>query len=114
MLRTSKPHIKDNYNISCKIFHKDNYFDVCTAINTIHNLEIDDCKKAIREMKRVTKIEKNLFIQVDAYTNDSEKIFFEEWVLTAKTCLKPKQWEKLFKDADYQGDYFWTIIGFID
>ena len=112
----AKPHIKEKITItSCEnLPYPDNYFDVCTAINTIHNLEIDDCIKAILEMKRVTKNEKNIFIQVDAYTNDSEKKFFEDWVLTAKTCLKPKQWEKLFEDADYQGDYFWTIIGFID
>jgi hypothetical protein len=37
---------------------------------------------------------------------------FEEWVLTAKTYKKPADWIKLFKKVGYQGDYFWTILGF--
>ena len=106
--------IKEKITIaSCeKLPYPDNFFDVCTAINTIHNLEIEGCKKAILEMIRVTKNKKNIFIQVDAYTDDEEKKLFEDWVLTAKTYLKPSQWEKLFKDTQFQGDFFWTIIGF--
>jgi hypothetical protein len=37
---------------------------------------------------------------------------FETWMLTAKTYLQPHEWEALFDELGYQGNYFWTIIGF--
>ena len=33
----------------------DNQFDYVISINTIHNLELDECKKAIREISRVSR-----------------------------------------------------------
>ena len=38
-----------------------------------------------------------------------EKIFLD-WMLTAKTFMKPKEWINFFKSAGYKGDYFWTIL----
>lgn len=92
--------------------YDDDYFDASVAINTIHNLELDECKKAISELIRVTKNKKNIFIQVDAFSDQNELELFEAWVLTAKTYLKPKEWLDVFSEVGYEGDYFWTIIGF--
>lgn len=33
-------------------------------------------------------------------------------MLTAKTYLKPFEWLEMFDQANYEGDYFWTTIGF--
>ena len=49
---------------------KDNYFDFTVSINTVHNLDIEECKNAIAEIQRVSKGKS--FIQVDAYRNDEE------------------------------------------
>ena len=51
--------------------YSDNYFDAVISINTIHNLDENDCAKAIKEINRVSK--KNSFITVDAYENDNQK-----------------------------------------
>lgn len=85
-------------------------FDAVISINTIHNLDRDDCKKSILEMMRVVKNKKNIFIQVDSYENDRQKKIFESWVLTAKFYGYPNEWLELFKECNYNGDYFWTII----
>lgn len=53
--------------------YPDNSFDVVLAINTIHNLPIEKCKKAIQEMIRVSKNKEKIFIQVDTYRNENEK-----------------------------------------
>ncbi len=108
--------VQDNIVLgSCdKLPWPDDYFDASVAINTIHNLDQEGCKQAIRELIRVTKHKKNIFIQVDAYCDEKEKEMFEIWMLTAKTYLQPAEWEKLFNEVFYQGDYFWTIIGFND
>ena len=94
--------------------YADDTFDAAVAINTLHNLPYEQCKQAITELMRVTKHKARLFIQVDAYCNDDEKAMFETWMLTAQTYLQPDEWEALFNELGYQGDYFWTIIGFSD
>ncbi len=91
-----------------KLNFENNYFDCVVAINTVHNLEYDDCKKTISEIQRISG--GNAFIQVDAYRNDEELSIFKDWMLTAKTYLKPDEWKKLFNEVGYTGYYFWTIL----
>ena len=83
----------------------DKSFDHVISINTIHNLDIDDCIKAIKEIIRVSK--KNSFITVDAFKSDEEKKRMFGWNLTAKTILSVDEWKNLFKEIGYEGDFFW-------
>ena len=87
---------------------EDNQFDCVVSINTVHNLELEKCKKAISEIQRVSN--GNAFIQVDAYRNDEELELFKDWMLTAKTYLKPEEWIQVFKEVGYKGYYYWTIL----
>ncbi len=102
--------IKNNIITSnCKqLDFKDNYFDAVVSINTIHNLDLDDCKNALREIQRVSG--GNAFIQVDAYRDEEELEIFKDWMLTAKTYLKPDEWLELFDEIGYTGYYYWTIL----
>lgn len=86
---------------------EDNYFDLVVSINTIHNLDIDRCKKAIQEITRVCK--RKSFITVDAWRNDEEKKRMSMWNLTAKTYMHADDWIKLFHEINYEGDYYWFI-----
>ncbi|MEP4379694.1 MAG: class I SAM-dependent methyltransferase [Alphaproteobacteria bacterium] len=83
-------------------------FDLVLGINTIHNLTEDGCRRALREIHRVSRA--NAFIQVDAYRNESERAIFEDWMLTALTYKTEKGWLDLFDDAGYIGDYYWTVL----
>ena len=104
------PEIRDNIKVkNCiPLNFNDNFFDCVVSINTIHNLNLTDCKKAISEIQRVSN--GRAFIQVDAYRNDHELSIFKDWMLTAKTYLKPDEWLDLFNDAGYRGYYYWTIL----
>jgi ubiquinone/menaquinone biosynthesis C-methylase UbiE len=84
-----------------------NYFRAAISINTIHNLEREQCSRAIAEMQRVAP--NGGYIQVDSYRSPEEKEIFLRWVLTAKTHYDPLGWKKMFSDAGYTGDYYWTI-----
>ena len=84
-----------------------NYFDLVISINTIHNLVLEDCKKSIQEIMRVSK--KNSFLVVDAYRNKQEKENIYAWNLTAQTILSTDEWKELFLSLDYKGDYYWFI-----
>ena len=87
--------------------YEDNSFDVVISINTVHNLDIENCAKALKEIQRVSK--KHSFITVDAYRNDKEKESMYAWNLTAKTIMSVEEWVNFFNKNDYKGDYFWFI-----
>ena len=85
----------------------DNSFDYVISINTVHNLDYDDCKIAIQEIERVSRI--GSFITVDAYRDEFEKDRMYAWNLTAKTIMSVDEWVYFFDQAGYTGDYFWFI-----
>ena len=82
-----------------------NSFDLVISINTTHNLEINQCKKALSEMERVSR--KDKYLIVDAYSNEIEKDRIFAWNLTAKTILSTNEWINLFEEAGYTGHYYW-------
>ena len=63
---------------------------------------------ALQELQRVSN--GRAFVQVDSYRTPEQKAVFEDWVLTAKFHDYPDGWLKLFEEAGYTGDYYWTII----
>jgi len=90
-----------------KLPFKDKSFDLVISITTIHNLPRADCKQALREIQRVSR--KHAFITVDAWRSEEEHKHMEQWNLTALTYMHVDDWEKLFKEAGYTGDYYWFI-----
>jgi ubiquinone/menaquinone biosynthesis C-methylase UbiE len=87
--------------------YPERHFDLVISINTIHNLEGDDLKKALQEIERVGK--GNSFITVDAYRTEEEKELMYAWNLTARTILHVEEWQALFAEAGYTGDYYWFM-----
>ena len=85
--------------------YEDNSFDLVISINTTHNLEINQCKKALSEMQRVSR--KDKYLIVDAYSNEIEKDRIFAWNLTAKTILSTDDWINLFEKTGYTGHYYW-------
>jgi len=86
---------------------EDDSFDLVISITTVHNLEREDCKKALQELERVSAGGK--FVTVDAYFNDDEKKRMDMWNLTALTYMQTDEWKEFFKEAGYTGDYYWFI-----
>jgi len=86
----------------------DKSFDAVISINTIHNLERPDVIRAVKEIERLAP--GRGFIQVDSYRTREQRELFLEWVLTAKFHEYPDGWIRLFREAGYTGDYYWTVI----
>lgn len=82
-------------------------FDVVIAINTIHNLDQEECGQALREIERVAR--KGSFITVDAYRTEEERVRVLAWNLTAKTILSVDGWKEFFAEVGYTGDYYWFV-----
>jgi len=100
-----KPHVQ--VANATKLPFSDKSFDVVISINTVHNLEREECGQALQEIERVSK--GHSFITVDAYRNEEEKERMFAWNLTAKTIMSVDEWISFFCEVGYTGDYYWFI-----
>jgi ubiquinone/menaquinone biosynthesis C-methylase UbiE len=85
----------------------DDSFDLVISINTVHNVPLQDCKTALREIERVSR--KSAFVTVDAWRNDRERESMLAWNLTALTYMHVDEWVALFREIGYTKDYSWFI-----
>jgi ubiquinone/menaquinone biosynthesis C-methylase UbiE len=86
----------------------DGSFAAVVAINSLHNLPRARCLTALREIERLAP--GRGFIQVDSYDTPAGKALFEQWVLTAEFHDYPDGWLRLFAEASYTGDHYWTVL----
>lgn len=86
----------------------DNSFDAVICLDCVHNLPRERAKVALQEIQRLSG--GKAFVRVDSYRTPEQKAIFESWVLTAEFHDYPDGWLKLFEEAGYTGDYYWTII----
>ena len=81
----------------------DRSFDLVLSINTLHNLRNYELKTAISEIKRVSRAQS--YICVESFRNEREKVNLLYWQLTCRTFLATDEWEWLFREYGYQGDF---------
>ena len=108
-ISNAHPKVRDCLSVAdaCELPFEDSSFDLVVSINTVHNLEGENLRKSLREIKRVSK--KHAFIVNDAYRNEQEREEMFSWNLTAKTILHVDAWKQLFQEVGYHGDYYWFI-----
>jgi SAM-dependent methyltransferase len=104
-IETMRPHVQ--VADATALPFADKSFDIVISINTIHNLDRENCTQALREIERVAR--RGSFITVDAYRNDEEKERMYAWNLTAKTIMSVDEWVVFFTEVGYTGDYYWFI-----
>jgi SAM-dependent methyltransferase len=87
--------------------YEDDSFDLVISITTIHNLPLEECKQALREIQRVSR--EHAFITMDAWRTEEERERLMKWNLTALTYMHVDDWRRLFAEVGYTGDYYWFI-----
>lgn len=88
--------------------YPDRSFDLVISISTIDHLPLEGCKQALQEIQRVSR--KHAFITVHAWRTAAERELLLKWNITALTCMHVNDWQKLFTELGYKGDYFWFIL----
>ena len=87
--------------------YPDESFDLVACINTVHNLALDECEQALREIQRVSR--KQAFVSMDAWRTEKERQSLMKWNLTALTYMHADDWKRLLEEVGYAGDYYWFI-----
>ena len=82
---------------------EDHSFDLVVSINTLHNLYVDRLVPALSEIERVRK--GHAYVVMDSYRNEQEKVNLLYWQLTCECFFTPSEWEFLFQQSGYAGDY---------
>ena len=83
--------------------YPDHSFDLVYSITTLHNLPVFDLKKAVQHVNRVSK--GNSHIVVESYRNEREKMNLLYWQLTCEAFFSVEEWEWLYREWGYRGDY---------
>ncbi|NTV13189.1 MAG: class I SAM-dependent methyltransferase [Desulfobulbaceae bacterium] len=78
-------------------------YDLVISLNTLHNLYLFDLIKALREIARVKR--GGSYIVVESYRNEEEKANMIHWQLTCESFYTPEEWQFVFTEAGYSGDY---------
>jgi len=104
-IKNAKREIKKNIffqKAEKKYSFEKEYFDLATSFGCFHNLEINNLKKALNEIQRVSK---NTYIMVESYRNEKELFNLQCWALTCESFFSKKEWEWLFKEFAYTRNY---------
>lgn len=83
--------------------YPDHSFDLVLSLTTLHNLYLFDLVKALREIERVKR--GGSYLVVESYRNEEEKANLLHWQLTCECFFTPAEWEYIFAEAGYTGDY---------
>lgn len=81
---------------------KNNYFDLTISLGCLHNLNIYDLKKALKEINRVGK---NKYIMVESYQSNAQLFNLQCWALTCNSFFSKNEWKWIFKEFGYEGYY---------
>ena len=86
----------------------DRTFDFVVSITTLHNLYNYELSNALKEIERVGKAKKHVIIE--SYRNEQEKANLLYWQLTCRSFYTPKEWEWMFQQSGYTGDYSYIVF----
>lgn len=104
-IKNSKKEIKKylHHGDVRKLNFKKKYFDLVICLNTLHVLYAYDFARAISEINRVSK--RNIYICVESYRNEKEKMNLLYWQVTCEMFCNVKEWLWWFRQTKYRGDY---------
>ncbi len=104
-LEHAKEEVRDclQYGQAQELPYNNHEFDLVISLATLHNLKIFDLKKAVQEIERVSK--GNSYIMVESYRNDTEEVNMLYWQLTCASYYSVDEWEWLYREWGYTGDY---------
>lgn len=96
-----KPFLREGSAVSLP--YPDQSFDLVVSINTLHNLRLPELERALKEIERVSR--GHSYVLMDGYRNEQEKVNLLYWQLTCECFFTPEEWEWLFRQCGYTGDY---------
>lgn len=83
-------------------------YDLVLSLNVLHNVDLPDLHESLKRIEAASK--GRSFICIESYRNEEEKWNLLRWALTCEAYFTPREWEWIFSQAGYTGD--WEYIYF--
>ena len=96
-----KPYLKLGNSIDLP--YDDQSFDFVVSLGMLHNLFNYQIDKALKEIERVARGSK--YLMFESYRNEREKANLLYWQLTCHAFHTPEEWQWIFDQAGYTGDF---------
>ena len=87
-----------------KIPFPNNYFEFTLCLDVLQELSEDTIPTALREIQRVSKTSLVVVPTVKNEDQISKNNFFN-WSISAKVAKTNEEWQKIFKNSDYENSY---------
>lgn len=109
-ISNAMPEVKDRLTVgnATALPYPDKSFDLVVSINTLHNLRLPALCTALGEMERVSKEHK--YVVMDSYGSEAQKDNLLNWQLTCECFFTPEEWEWVFSQCGYSGDYEFIVF----
>jgi ubiquinone/menaquinone biosynthesis C-methylase UbiE len=110
-LEHAKPEVKPflRNGSAAELPYPDASFALVVSLGTLHNLALPELWSALEEIERVGR-GPDKYVMVESYRNEQEKVNLLYWQLTCKSFFGVADWEWLYRQAGYRGD--WDFIFF--
>lgn len=82
---------------------EDDSFDLVLSLGTLHNLDVARLWTALEDIERVAR--RDAYVMVESYRDAREKDNLLNWQLTCRSFYSVEDWEWVFRQAGYTGDY---------
>ena len=92
-------------NIEDGIPFKDDFFDLVISKDTLPLIKKNKINKVIREIIRVVKNKKNIFLYMQGVSKKNNSTLLKKWEPTTQIRWTSKQWVKKLKTLGYSGYY---------
>ena len=104
-IENAKPEVKAFLKVgnASKLPWKDGEFDFVMSFGCLHNLYNYDLHRALGEIERVGR--GPAYVMIESYRTEREKANLLYWQLTCRAFHTPQEWEWIFEQAGYSGDY---------
>jgi SAM-dependent methyltransferase len=101
----AKPEVKAALSVGTAevLPYSDASFDLVVSLGTLHNLGAAGVATALREIQRVSR--GRAYVMVESYRDEREKANLLYWQLTCRSFHSVADWEWVFRQAGYTGDY---------
>ena len=113
-IKKSLPTVK-SFIRKCKpidINYPENYFDLVIGLGIVYTQTLPDALKLLKIISNISK-NNNSFITLAVHETDEEKNLFNDWTLGGNLCLKRDEWQLMFEESDYKGEYLFIDSNYL-
>ncbi len=91
------------FNVEKGIPYNKRFFDLVISKDTLPLIKRSKIKNVIKEINRVVKNKKNIFLQIQGVSNKKRAYLMSKWDPTHHSCLTSKEWFKKLRSYGYRG-----------